>query len=332
MWSVVKADAYGHGLHGLLDAFELTDGLALLDVGEAIAVRKLGWKKPILLIEGFFNFEDLEQLDKYGIETLVHSAWQIEDLKKFKPENKIRVHIKLNSGLNRLGFLPSQACAVREELEAIPYVEVVDFVTHFANSEITYPKDGQLPVSGQLNKLVALRGTDCGKCFSNSGAILWHPEAADGAVRAGIVLYGVSPDGNKTSEELGLTPVMTLRAGILGTQTLCPGDAVGYGSKFVADRPMRIAVLACGYADGYPRQKVENRYVLIHGKKAPLVGSVSMDMITVDITNIPEANPGDWAELWGKSLPVNEVAALHGTIGYELLANLNIRVSRKFLD
>lgn len=125
---------------------------------------------------------------------------------------------------------------------------------------------------------------------------------------------------------------MTLRAGILGTQNLQPGDAVGYGSKFVAEHPMRIAVLACGYADGYPRQKLEDRFVLIHGKKAPLVGSVSMDMITVDITDIPEAKPGDWAELWGKNLPVNEVAALHGTIGYELLANLNIRVKREFIS
>ncbi|GAB1825530.1 alanine racemase [Turicimonas sp. TL08] len=332
MWSVVKADAYGHGLHGLLDTFELTDGLALLDVDEAVAVRNLGWKKPVLLIEGFFTYDDLPKVDRYGIETLVHSDWQIEDLKKFSFENKVRVHIKLNSGMNRLGFLPARAKAVKEELEKIPMVEVVDFVTHFANSELTYPADGKLPVSGQLNNLVSLEGLACDKCFSNSGAILWHPEAADGAVRAGIALYGVSPDGNKTSGELGLVPVMTLRAGILGTQNLQPGDAVGYGSKFVAKHPMRIAVLACGYADGYPRQKLEDRFVLIHGKKAPLVGSVSMDMITVDITDIPEAKPGDWAELWGKNLPVNEVAALHGTIGYELLANLNIRVKREFIS
>lgn len=329
MWAVVKANAYGHDLGLLLNDFGIADGLALLDINEAVAVRAKGWKKPVLLIEGFFDFDDLQIVDDLNLETLVHSEWQIELLKKKSFENKLRVHIKLNSGMNRLGFKPERAAEVKGELEKLPNVEVADFVTHFANSEKSYRSDGVLPVSRQLANLSVIQKDSAQKCFSNSGAILWHPEAADDAVRAGIAMYGISPDDNFDSCDLNLIPVMTLRAKILGVQQLGKDDAVGYGSKFVASRPMRTGIVACGYADGYPRQKLENRYVLINGKKAPVIGSISMDMMNVDLSAIPEAEAGNWVELWGKNLSVNEVAKLHGSIGYELLANLSTRVRRK---
>ncbi len=331
VWAVVKADAYGHGMPGLLEACRLADGIAVLDVSEAIKARELGWQMAILLIEGFFNPEDLKAIDDGAFETVIHSQWQIDELKAYKAQNVIKVHVKVNSGMNRLGFAPDKLKDAIDQLNKLPYIEVMDVVTHFANSETSYPDSGVLPVFKQLDRLKDIPD-NLKKCYSNSGAVLWHDQklVGDCAVRLGIAMYGISPDSAVTSKELGLIPVMTLRAGVIGMQDLIVGEAVGYGSKFVATRPTKIAVLACGYADGYPRQQVENRYVLIHGKRAPIVGSVSMDMITVDITEIPDVKEGDWAELWGPNLPVNEVAAAHGTIGYELVANLNWRVRRVY--
>ncbi|MCD8339716.1 MAG: alanine racemase, partial [Burkholderiales bacterium] len=317
MWAVVKADAYGHGMLNLLDVCTGADGIALLDVSEAIAAREQGWARSILLIEGFFDPQDLPEIDKQAFEIVVHSQWQIDELKAYKAINVIKVHLKVNSGMNRLGFPPEKVEDALKQLREIPYVEVSDIVTHFANAESSYPKTGVLPVVKQLERLKDLPD-DMKKCFSNTGAVLWHDVGEECAVRVGIAMYGISPDMNVTSKELNIIPVMTFKAGVLAIQDLKVGEAVGYGSKFVATRPTKIAVIACGYADGYPRQQVENRYVLINGKRAPLVGAVSMDMITADITDIPGVKEGDWAALWGKGLPVNEVAAAPVTIGFEV--------------
>lgn len=330
LWAVSKANSYGHGLEGLLSSLDLADGLAVLDIGEAKLAREGGWCKPILLIEGFFDAGDLALVEECGLDILLHSRWQLEMLKNFPFRNRIRAYVKVNSGMNRLGFSPSEAGTVIAFLASFKNLEPGGLVTHFANAEADYPVDGICTVAEQMSTFMALPGLP--NCFANSATILWHPEIGGNAVRAGIALYGISPLASISSEELDLVPVMTLRSRILAIQDVERGGAIGYGSRYVCQKRERIAIVACGYADGYPRQRNENRYVLVRGRRAPIVGGISMDMMTVNIDDIPEACEGDEVELWGRHLPVNEVAALHDTIGYEMLANLNERVPRTYVN
>lgn len=330
LWAVSKANSYGHGLAQLLGSLDLADGLAVLDIGEAVLARQGGWKKPVFLIEGFFDFSDLEIVDDLDLEILIHSPWQIELLEKYPFRRKIRAYLKINTGMNRLGFQPEVAGRLVGCLSSMPSLEIVGLVTHFANAEPDYPDSAICNTQSQMGRFVPLENME--SCLANSATILWHPEIGGNAVRAGIALYGISPSAAISSEELDLQPVMTLKSGILSIQDIQAGEAIGYGSLYVTHTVERIAVIACGYADGYPRQREENRYVIIRGKRAPIVGNISMDMMTVNIGEIPEARVGDPVELWGKALPVNEVAALHGTIGYELLANLNERVPRTYIN
>lgn len=331
-WSVVKANAYGHGLLNLLDVFEgYADGLALLEPKCAVQVRQAGWKKPVLLIEGFFDPTDLPILEQYELETLVHNERQIRWLTEYSFSKKIRVHVKCNTGMNRLGFRPDQIAEVIKRLEEIPNIEVVDILAHFANSEISYPMDQRVSVEKQLKNLDVLRGLKP-MCLSNTGAILWHPQASDAAVRAGIAMYGVSPDASISNAELEIRPVMTLESEIMAFQDMQVGEACGYGSTFVATRPTKLAVVACGYADGYPRAKSGERYALVRGQKAPIIGNVSMDMLTIDVTDIKAVALSDKVVFWGEELPVNEVASWFSTIGYELLCDVNERVPRIYLE
>lgn len=330
LWAVSKANSYGHGLEGLLASLDLADGLAVLDIGEAKLAREGGWRKPILLIEGFFDNSDLTLVDKCELDILLHSNWQLMMLKNHPFQSRIRAYVKVNSGMNRLGFSPADMPSIISTLASYGNLELCGLVTHFANAEADYPPDGICTVAEQMGKFVHVEKLP--SCLANSATILWHPEIGGDAVRAGIALYGVSPTFSISSEELDLVPVMTLRSRILAIQELKSGDAIGYGSRYICSKPERIAVVACGYADGYPRQRNENRYVLIRGRKAPIVGGISMDMMTVNIDEIPEASEGDEVELWGRHLPVNEVAALHDTIGYEMLANLNERVPRTYIN
>ncbi len=327
-WAVVKADAYGHGLIGLLPVFDkAVDGLALLDPSEGVQARKAGWRKPILLIEGVFSEADIQTASEYDFETLIHQERQIEWLECAQLKKPLRVHVKCNTGMNRLGFRPDRIQGVLERLQAIPNVVVADILAHFANAELTYPQDRPVTVEKQLAALQALRAYG-NMCLSNTGAILWHPEALDHAVRAGIAMYGVSPDGNITSEALGVEPVMNFESEIMALQDLEVGEAVGYGSKFIAQRPTRLAIVACGYADGYPRKSGKDRKVFVEGRFAPVVGNVSMDMLTIDVTDVPQAGLGSRVVFWGRELSVNEAAASFDTIGYELLCAVAKRVPR----
>lgn len=328
LWAVSKANSYGHGLAALVPSLALADGIAVLDLDEAARAREAGWQKPILLIEGFFDASDLEIVDELGLEILVHSRWQLEELEAHVFRRPVRLHLKVNTGMNRLGFEPAEIPALARAVEG-SFTSFAGLVTHFANAEHDYPNDAICSVGQQLRSYAPL--ADFPSCLANSAALLWHPEAQGGAVRAGIAMYGVSPSDSVSSDDLGLVPVMTLKSRILAIQNLAAGQSVGYGSRHVTRAPARIGVIACGYADGYPRQAIENREVVVRGKRAPIVGSISMDMTTVDLTALPEASEGDDVELWGCQMPVNEVAARHGTIGYELLANLNERVRRRYV-
>ena len=331
LWAVVKADAYGHGLIPLLPIFkEKCDGLALLDIEDAENCRKAGWEKPILLIEGFFTPYDVIRLNELNLETIVHNAEQIQMLKEGDLGRTVKVHVKCNSGMNRLGFNVQEIPSVIEALHKIPFVEVVDVVSHFANSELSCFNKKEVPVAQQLENIYSLDSENTQYCLSNSGAILWHPEVKASASRAGIAMYGISPDSSISSESLNLKPVMTFHAQIIAIRDVKAGDYIGYGSRYKAEKKTRIGIVACGYADGYPRSVSSGAWVGVLGKKCPLTGAVSMDMLAIDLTAVPEAEIGTPVELWGHFPNVNEVASFAGTIGYELLTNVMPRVKRLY--
>ncbi len=327
LWAVVKANAYGHGLERAVRAFAAADGLALLDLAEAQRARSAGWTKPLLLLEGFFEPADLALVQGLRLETAVHGEEQIRMLELGQIELPIRVFIKLNTGMNRLGFRPSQVEAVRKRLAAIPGVEIAGLMMHFANADRADPWLGPVTVSQQLEAWDRA-GLQTGElsCVANSAALVFQPQIAGDVVRAGVVLYGATPDPRASRDELGLAAGMTLTSRVIAVQSLEVGEAVGYGSRFVARRPSRIGVVACGYADGYPRHASDGTPVAVDGQRAPLVGRVSMDMLTVDLTDLPRAGVGSPVELWGRQIAIDEVAAGADTIGYELMCALASRV------
>lgn len=322
VWSVVKANAYGHGLDRVWQAMSDTDGFALLNVEEAILLRERGWKGPVLLLEGFFHADDLALLDRYRLTTSVHSNWQIKALQEAKLNAPLDIYLKINSGMNRLGFMPDRVHRVWQQLSALPGVGDITLMSHFASSELVYGIDEPMARIAQ-----ATEGLTCPRSLANSAATLWHPEAHFDWVRPGIVLYGASPSGQwQDIADSGLKPVMTLHSEIIAVQTLAAGEAVGYGGRYRASGPQRIGIVACGYADGYPRIAAEGTPVLVDGVRTGLVGSVSMDMLTVDLTPCPQAGIGSQVELWGNEIKIDEVAAGAGTVGYELMCALAPRV------
>ena len=324
VWAVVKANAYGHGLRRAVNAFAAADGLALIEVDGAVRLREYGWTKPILLLEGFFDADDLPVCAQHGIQFAVHCNEQIDMLEKTSLAAPVDVHLKLNSGMNRLGFEAGAFRAAHGRLQAIPAVRSITLMTHFANADD--PVNAGMPLSEQVRRFTAaVEGVPGNRSLANSAAVLTHPELACDWVRPGIMLYGSTPGGN-TAQGFGLKPAMTLASEIIGMQRIEAGAAIGYGSRFIADKPMTIGVVACGYADGYPRHAPSGTPVIVDGHRTSLVGRVSMDMITVDLSDVPGARVGSKVELWGNALPIDEVAAAAGTIGYELMCALAPRV------
>jgi len=324
VWAVVKADAYGHGLERGMRAFSEADGLGLVEPDGALRLRELGWQKPILLLEGFFDREDLEAIGGHAIDTVIHCHEQIAMLEHARPPMPLDVHLKMNSGMNRLGFAPDAFRAAYQRLRAIPAVRNIILMTHFANADDA--GNAGLPFVEQMARFTeAAAGIPGERSLANSATTLLHPEAAADWVRPGVMLYGGTP-GGKTAAEFGLLPAMTLSSEIIGIQQVPSGAAVGYGSRFVAERPMTIGVVACGYADGYPRHAPDGTPVLVDGVRTGIVGRVSMDMITVDLSGVPNARVGSRVVLWGQDLPIDKVASAAGTIGYELMCALAPRV------
>ncbi len=324
VWAVVKANAYGHGLQRAVYAFSAADGLALIELDAAVALREMGWQKPILLLEGIFQAADLPLAASRDVQLAVHCTEQIDMLERAQLPNPVDVHLKMNSGMNRLGFKPAAYHGAYARLQRIPAVRSITLMTHFANADD--PDNPGLPLAEQAHRFAAAaEGLAGSRCLSNSAAVLSHPEFAADWVRPGIMLYGGSP-GGASAETFGLRPGMTLSSEIIGIQHIEAGDAVGYGSRFVASRPMTIGVVACGYADGYPRHAPDGTPVLVNGCRTGLVGRVSMDMMAVDLTGIADAAIGSSVTLWGNGLPIDEVANAAGTIGYELMCALAPRV------
>ena len=325
VWAVVKANAYGHGLAHALRGFADADGLALIEPEGAQLLRERGWQKPILLLEGFFATSDLPIISQHRIEVAIHCPEQIAMLAAAKNlANPVNVHLKMNTGMNRLGFMPDSYAKAYRELRALPQVGQISLLTHFANGEAQSAQ--VLPVAEQVRRFTLGAHDLVGeRSLSNSAALLMHPHLACDWVRPGIMLYGASP-GGKSAQEFGLQPAMTLRSEIIGLQKMAAGEAVGYGCRFIAPMPMLVGVVACGYADGYPRHAQDGTPVLVDGVRTRLVGRVSMDMLAVDLTPVAGARVGSEVLLWGRDLPIDEVAAAAGTIGYELMCAVAPRV------
>ncbi|TWO70996.1 alanine racemase [Caenimonas sedimenti] len=330
VWGVVKANAYGHGIERVFDAMRAVDGFALLDLQEAERVRALGWRGPILLLEGVFEPRDLELCSRLGLWHSVHCDEQIDMLAAHKTQVPHRVFLKLNSGMNRLGFAPQRYRAAWARLDALPQVEEISLMTHFSDADGPRGIAHQLRVFNEIT--LDLPGE---RSLGNSAAALRH--AADPAVRGdwirpGIAVYGSAPDyPEHDSAHWDLRPTMTLASRLLAVQALRAGDTVGYGSSFTATGPIRIGVVACGYADGYPRHCTTGTPVLVEGVRTQLIGRVSMDMVAVDLTPVPQAGFGSEVTLWGRAgngalLSIDEVAHSAGTLGYELMCALAPRV------
>jgi len=330
VWAVVKANAYGHGIERVFDALRSADGFALLDLAEAQRLRALDWRGPILLLEGCFEARDLELCSRLGLWHAIHCNEQIDMLAAHKTQLPHRVFLKMNSGMNRLGFPPERYRAAWTRLNALPQVEEITLMTHFSDA------DGPKGISAALEAFDAVTHDLPGeRTLSNSAATLRHGDVLarrSDWVRPGILVYGSAPDFPEHSAAgWGLQPTMTLASRIIGVQELKAGDTVGYGSSFTADGPLRIGIVACGYADGYPRHCSTGTPMLVDGVRTRMVGRVSMDMVTVDLTPVPGAGIGSEVILWGRSAkgaeqPIDEVAQAGGTVGYELMCALAQRV------
>ena len=330
VWAIVKANAYGHGIERAFKGLKSADGFALLDFEEATRLRALDWRGPILLLEGCFEARDLEICSRLGLWHVVHCHEQIDMLAAHKTQQSHRVFLKMNSGMNRLGFVPERYRAAWTRLNTLPQVDEVSLMTHFSDA------DTRKGISAQLSVFEAATHDLPGeRSLSNSAANLRHGGMLVNKsdwIRPGIAVYGSAPDfPEHSAEHWGLQPTMTLSSKIIAVQNLAAGDTVGYGSSFTADSVMRIGVVACGYADGYPRHCTTGTPMLVNGVRCRMVGRVSMDMITVDLTPVPDAGMGSDVTLWGNAatgavLPIDEVAHAAGTVGYELMCALALRV------
>jgi alanine racemase len=337
--AVVKADAYGHGLLATVEAWSAADGLALVEFDQAQRLREAGYRGRVLMLEGAFDEHDLRLALEATLCLVVHCQEQLDMLISFWRHlaqqghlpGRIDVFLKFNSGMNRLGFGHDGFRRAAEALAHFPGLNQLVLMTHFADADI----DGGAHAA-ILSFQRGCEGLRAERSMANSAAVFALPEAHCQWVRPGVMLYGASPfdlkRGDKSALALGLKPAMSLTSELIAVQHLEAGDHVGYGSTFEATQAMRIGVVACGYADGYPRHAPTGTPVLVDGARCATVGRVAMDMLMVDLTPAPQAHVGSVVELWGEALGVDEVAAHAGTIGYELLCALAPRVRKVYLD
>ena len=319
--AVVKANGYGHGLGRIVPGLEAADGFAVIELESALRIRTSGIGKPVLLLEGFFDETELAEASRHGLSTVVHEHGQVQMLANASLERPLDVFLKVNTGMNRLGFALGEVADIHAKLKSSANVRKLILMTHFADA------DGERGVAWQLGPFERIASSLAMKtCAANSAALLRYPESCGAWVRPGIMLYGASPFEDTTAVELGLRPVMTLRSQLIGVQHLEAGDSVGYACTFTADRPMRIGVVAAGYGDGYPRHAPSGTPMLVNGKLCRTIGRVSMDTACVDLDGVPEAGVGSAVTLWGEGLPVEQVAAWAGTVSYELLTKVTARV------
>lgn len=327
-FAVVKANAYGHGVREVVTALhDDADGFAVACLEEAAEVRALHADARVLLLEGCFEASEYQLAAQLGLDVVVQGEQQVAQLLSAALARPLNIWLKLDSGMHRLGF---NAAALRDchaRLRNLPQVGELNLISHFACAD----EQGHELTEQQLEDFLGLLDLDFAqRTLANSAAVLMIPAAHMDWLRPGIMLYGASPFAGLSARELGLQPVMSLSASVIAIRDVSAGEGVGYGAAWVAGRDSRIGTVSCGYADGYPRHAPSGTPLVIRGQRVPLVGRVSMDMLTVDLTDLPDARIGDAVELWGAQLPVDDVAHAAGTIGYELLTKVTARVPRRY--
>ncbi len=322
--AVIKANGYGHGLVTVARALHQADLYAVGCLDEAAELRQAHIEKPTLLLEGFEGEAELQAVAQLNLQTVIHSEQQWQLLDSVRLERPIVVWLKVDSGMNRLGFTPEHADEILLRLQGHPSVKAVVLISHFANADRPEHSLNQQ----QMERFSGCCHGDLPRSFCNSAALLSNGDAHYQFVRPGIMLYGSSPFTAQSAEALDLHPVMTLQASLIAVKTVQAGECVGYGSSWCAAHDTRLGVVAIGYGHGYPRTMPEGTPVLVRGERVPLVGRVSMDMLTVDLTDQPEVEVGELVTLWGNGLSIDEIAAQAGTISYELLCQMTSRVER----
>lgn len=318
--AVIKADAYGHGAVRCAQALEAeADGFAVACIEEALELRAAGIKAPVLLLEGFFEADELPLIIEHDFWCVVHSLWQLEAIEQARLSKPLTVWLKMDSGMHRVGLHPKDYQAAYQRLLASGKVGKIVLMSHFARAdELGCPSSAEQVAVFEA----ARKGISAQVSLRNSPAVLGWPDIPSDWVRPGIMLYGATPFEEAQSQAARLQPVMTLESKVISVRELPAGEAVGYGAKFVTQRPSRIGVVAMGYADGYPRLAPTGTPVLVAGQRSQLVGRVSMDMLCIDLTDIPQAGLGSPVELWGKNILASDVAIKAGTIPYQIFCNL----------
>ncbi|MBK1647433.1 alanine racemase [Rhabdochromatium marinum] len=322
--AVIKANAYGHGAVAVARALETqADALGVACSEEALELRESGIRAPIVLLEGIFEPLERQWLDRLNLTPVVHNRQQLNWLLEARPRQPLGVWLKLNTGMHRLGLAPQQASAAYTELSRCPHIDRVVLMTHFARADeaASAPTDAQLACFKRH-----CAGIAAPRSLANSAAILSRPDSHADWVRPGIMLYGLDPLDHDTPQAADLRPALRFESALTAVRELAVGESIGYGGRFVCTRPTRVGVVAAGYADGYPRHAPDGTPVAVNGTRTQLIGRVSMDMLTVDLTELPQAQPGDPVELWGPQISATSVAAASGTISYELLTSLSRRV------
>lgn len=324
--AIVKADAYGHDLLISSHALKMADSIGLLELDDAITLRKAGFTQPICLLEGFFEADEIRLIASYQLEPVIHSKWQLDTLESFKDELNLSVWLKVDTGMNRLGFSPSEFKVILTRLTTMQCIKKVAVMSHLANADTLE----NLATAKQLRDFIDITESEgLPRSLANSAAILGHSDCQLDWVRPGIMLYGSSPFAESSAKDLNLKPVMSLQSKIISIKNCSKGDAIGYGSTWICPEDMSVAVIACGYGDGYPRHAPAGTPIMVAGQKTQLIGRVSMDMITADLRGLDHAVVGSMVELWGEDIAVDTVAKMSGTIAYELLCGVTARVKRQ---
>jgi alanine racemase len=321
--AAVKADAYGHGLVRAAQALADADGFGVAAIEEALQMRQAGIEAPITLLEGFFHVDEFPLIEQHSIDLVLHQPWQVEALEQAKFSQPVCVWLKLDTGMHRLGFAPQQAAEWWQRLQANPSLTPLGQMTHLACADDLEGDQTRQQLAQFAEVTCDLDGE---KSIANSAGILGWPDSRGDVVRPGIMLYGVSPFIGGRAAKHNLRPVMTFSSELIAIEQHDKGEAIGYGATWCCPEKMSVGVIACGYGDGYPRHAPSGTPVLVNNRIVPLIGRVSMDMITVDLRSQPDAQVGDQVVLWGEGLPAEEVAEQAGTIAYELFCSVTSRV------
>jgi alanine racemase len=328
--AIIKADAYGHGAVAVGKSLDDTvDAFGVAAIEEAIELREAGISSPILLLEGFFTSDELALIDRFQLDTVVHESWQVDALAKAQLSRPLAAWLKIDTGMHRLGFAPQHTTAIHAQLANAQSVREVILMTHFARADETEAH----VTNDQINAFQRATGTlKAQRSLANSPGILAWPQAHAEWVRPGVMLYGGSPFGGPQANADLLKPAMTLSSEIIALRDLQVGDTIGYGGRYKCVQPTRVGVVAIGYGDGYPRSATDGTPVAVAGQHTTLIGRVSMDMITVDCTELDNVAIGSPVELWGDTVSVNDVARMSDTISYELLTRRPGRAQRFYSD